>query len=386
MINQTGVMHLICKAAGVCLLVLSCLVTFSVQGRATEKIQLKYAKRFKVDYQGPLIEVEVNEPWRDCKQVFRYTFIKKGLALPEGVKEADVIRTPIKKVITLSTTMHPPIELLGRIESLVGVANFSRINSEVVQKRIKEGKMREIGRGKTINVELIYELDPDIVLTYAIGATSYDTHPKLEASGIPYIMMASYMEDTMLGKAEWIKFFALLYGLEAEANREFEHMSSSYEALRKKVAQVKKKPRVFFNAMYSGVWHQPSGRSMFANLAEDAGAHYIWRDKKVSGSIQLDFESVLDKAMTTEFWLLAKPNLHSLTDVKNEDERYQLFEAYKKKKVYNNNNSINGTGGNNFFELGIIKPHLVLADLIKVFHPQLVKNHEFVFYKHLKAQ
>ena len=359
---------------------------FFAEVSAYEKIKLQYAKRFTVEYRDNLTLVAVNEPWRGSKEVFKYTFVRRGEALPAGVNEKDVIRTPVRKAVTMSTTTLPMIDLLGKVDVLVGVSEFDFVNTESVRQLIVARKIKEVGGASNLNIELLYALDPDIIFTYAYGLAGYDSHPILAAAGIRHVLMACYMEDTLLGRAEGIKFVAILLGVEEKANREFAIMAAKYEETKAKIGVVQRRPTVFCNSFYNGVWAMSSGRSMFANAMRDAGGDYLWADSKVSGALDLDFEAVFNKAAHAEVWLLDKSPIHSLGDLQGQDERYAMFDAFNKGSVFNCNRRLNATGGNDFFELGMIKPHLILADLVKIFHPALMKDYEFCFYKPLGAK
>ena len=76
-------------------------------------------------------------------------------------------------------------------------------------------------------------------------------------------------------------------------------------------------------------------------------------------------------------------NWLSMQQVVAEDNRYADFKAVKNRQVFNNNARVNEAGGNDYWEGGISNPDLVLSDLIKIFHPELLPDHKFVYYRQL---
>ena len=120
-----------------------------------------------------------------------------------------------------------------------------------------------------------------------------------------------------------------------------------------------------------------------ATFLKDAGADFLWSDNTSLGSLHLDLESVFLKAADAEYWLNTG-QWRSLADGRSQDERYAYFAAFKPGKIYNNNALLNPHGGNDYWERGIVNPHLVLADMIKIFHPNLLPEHTLIWYRALR--
>ena len=120
-----------------------------------------------------------------------------------------------------------------------------------------------------------------------------------------------------------------------------------------------------------------------AQLLKNAGADYIFKDNDKTASLSLNIEQVISKAVDADYWV----NLHysnTASDVIKQDKRYGIFNAYKKGNLYNNNALVDETGGNAYWESGLNHPDELLADLIKIFHPNLLPNHTLKYYKQLK--
>jgi iron complex transport system substrate-binding protein len=219
-------------------------------------------------------------------------------------------------------------------------------------------------------------------MTYGVGNPEYDAHPKLLEAEVKVAMNSEYMETSPLGRAEWIKFIAMFFNREADADAIFGEMAQQYEALAAEAAGVTEKPTVFTGAPYGDTWYMPGGGSYVAKYLSDAGAEYLWADDESTGSIPLDFESVYERAADADYWLNTSSWM-SIDDALAADARYGEFAALKNGMMYNNNARVNENGGNDYWESGVDNPHLVLADLIKILHPDLVPDHEFVYYRQL---
>ncbi|VAW35904.1 Vitamin B12 ABC transporter, substrate-binding protein BtuF, partial [hydrothermal vent metagenome] len=207
-----------------------------------------------------------------------------------------------------------------------------------------------------------------------------DTHPKLEEVGLTVVLNADYLDITPLGRAEWGKFIATFYNDEALAEAWFDSVTTEYDALAALTADVAERPTVFANTPFDGTWYMPGGQSYTAQFLNAAGADYLWGDDESTSTLFLDFESVFDQAADAAYWL----NLgfvFSQEDLEATDERFADFAAFQSGSLYNYDLRTNEFGGNDFFESAAANPQVVLADLIKIFHPDLVPDHEFVYYR-----
>ncbi len=347
-----------------------------------EKISVNYAQGFSVEYFDTYKLVTIHKPWQGATEDFRYILVQRGFEVPNEYENAQRIEVPIRKIVTMSTTYVTYLEMLGELDSLVGHESFLFTMNEKLLEMAAAGKVKETGSGPQVNVELIMELDPDLVMTHAIGG-EWDTHPKLFEAGLHVAINGEHLETTPLGRFEWIKFLALFYNKEKEANAIFEETREAYKNLTDKVPVNAEKPTVFVNSPYQGTWWIPGGESFQARFIEDAGGDYLWSDENSTGALMLDIEAVFEKASNADIWI--NPGMwSSLAEAKAEDERFTEFTAYQKGAVYNNNRMENENGGNAYWEYGVAKPHVVLADLIKIFHPEILPDHEFVYYHKLR--
>jgi iron complex transport system substrate-binding protein len=200
---------------------------------------------------------------------------------------------------------------------------------------------------------------------------------------LPVILNADFLDTTPLGQAEWGKYISLFFNTEAEAEAAFAGVETRYQELAALAATAEEKPTVFANTPYDGSWFRPGGQSYLAQCFADAGADYLWADDETTGSIFLDFESVFEQAAAAEFWVNAGFFWQTKADALAEDERFAQFAAFENGQVFTHNKVVTPSGGSAYFETGVTNPDLILADLVKIFHPDLLPDHELYFYRQL---
>jgi iron complex transport system substrate-binding protein len=348
------------------------------------KVKVDYAVGFSVEYHPHYKVVTVKNPWQGADTTFEYVLVQCGAPIPEGYDQAQIIEVPVEKVVALSTTYLPHLDLLDRVDALVGVDQFQRVNTPSVRDKIDAGELSEFNSGTTLNVERLLVAEPDLVMTFSTGNPETDSFPRLIKAGVPVALVAEYLEETPLGQAEWLKFTALFFNQEAQAQEVFDDIAQTYEALVQKTQAITTRPTVFTGSSYNGTWYVPGGESFVAKLLADAGADYLWAETDTTGSLPLDFEAVYDRAAEADFWVNLSQDWQTQQEALVADPRYGEFAALQQGQMFNNNARINGTGGNDYLESGIVSPQVVLADLIAIFHPELLPDHELVYYQKLQ--
>lgn len=349
-----------------------------------DKIQPEYASGFSVDYYNHYKVVTVTQPWQAANKTFEYLLVQCGTPTPAEFENAQVIQVPINTVATLSTTYLPHLELLDRVDALVGMDNFSFVYMPDVRKKIEAGELIEFSSGKTLDIEQLLVSAPDLVMAYGTGDPDVDSYSRLIQAGLPVAMVGEYVEVSPLGRAEWLMFTALFFNQEAKAQQRFTEISTAYESLVEKTASLKDRPTVFSGFSYEGTWYMSGGKSYAAQLLKDAGAAYLWAENDSTVTIPLDFESVFDQASTADVWVNVSQDWHRHGDAISTDSRYGQFDALKQDSIFNNNARMSPTGGNDYWESGAVNPHLILADLVKIFHPELLPDHNLVYYQKLE--
>lgn len=346
-----------------------------------EKVTLDYATGFTVTYHSTYKVVTVPQAWAGADRAFTYVLYQKGAPIPEGFDDAMLIPVPAERVISMSTSYLAQMDLLGVVDRLVGVDSIMYASTPSVLARAEAGQIVEVGYGPDVNVEQVIEVDPTLVLTYGLG-NEWDSHPKLLEAGITTVLSAEARETDPLARAEWIKFVALFFNRESQATELFDAMAERYQALVTLVADVEERPTVFLNAPWGDTWFMAGGQSYVANLLRAAGADYLWADDPSPDTLYLDFETVYEQALDADYWLHTS-TWTTLDEALTMDERFADFAAFQAGRVYNNNRRTNPNGGNDYWESGLVNPDLILADLIHIFHPELLPDHELVYYQQL---
>jgi iron complex transport system substrate-binding protein len=348
-----------------------------------DKLQPKHAKGFTVSYHKHYKQITVAKPWRDANVKFQYVLVQCGTPIPQGFKPEQVVEVPVRSVVALSTTHLVQLEKIGVIDRLIGVNDMKIVTTQSVLDRHQKSPIAEVGNPANPNVERILDLAPDLVTSYGTGDPKFDGYPKLLEAQQKVAIVSEYMEPTALGQAEWIKFLALFFNREAAANQTFDQVEKRYQQIAAKAKTVKKRPTVFTGFDNKGTWYVPGGDSYVAKLLADAGADYLWRDDRSSGSMTLSFEQVFDRASDAEYWLNGSQKWKSRQDLIQTDSRYQQFTAVKTGNLYSPILRVNAEGGNDYWQSGIANPDLILTDLVKLFHPELLPDAAFTYYKKL---
>lgn len=344
----------------------------------------RYATGFEVDQLQDYDLVHVYDPWQKSKNVtFSYLLGEDPGRVPDSLNILPFIPTPVQRVITLSTTHIAMIESLGESETIMGISGADLIYDTIMNKRIRRGEVIDVGYDRTLNYEMIVSLKPDVLFMYGVESRIREIADKLVELGIPVVFCGDYLEKHPLGKAEWIRFFSLFFRKEHEAAMKFARIDSSYRVMAEMTAQLEEKPFVLTGLPWKDTWYVAGGNSFAARLIADAGGRFLWNDTESSEAIPLDIESVFSRAVRADVWI--NPGAAtSLEDLVRFDERFRKLDVVRQGRVFNNNARMNPSGGNDYWESGAVRPDLILADLIKVFHPDIMEDHQFIYYRKLK--
>jgi cobalamin transport system substrate-binding protein len=302
---------------------------------------------------------------------------------PELLVNAYYIKTPVSSVACLASVFVGALNNLQCLNYITAVDNADYICNPVIKKKCADNTVQQLSKNGVLNIEQTLVCKPDIILANPSGNPKKEFDARLLKANITPILCADYYENYPLARAEWAKAFALFFNAEQKADSLFSSIEKNYLQLKTLTDTCKYKPTVFSEIKTSDVWFVPGAKSNMATLLKDAGATYIFTDNDKTGSLSLNLEQVINKAIHADYWL----NLHhcnSAEDVIKQDKRYEVFNAYKKQNLYNNNAMINEAGGNAYWEYGLNHPDELLSDLIKIFHPALLPNHTLKYYKQLK--
>ena len=338
---------------------------------------IKYAKGFDVISTKNEKKIIIKNPYSNTSTNFEY-IIKKG-----NNEQLNVINTPIKKIVVTSTTHIPMLELLGEEKALVGFQNTDYISSPKTRERIEAGFVKELGNEALLNTEILLELRPDAVIGFAMGDMN-KTYNLIEKHGIPVIINGDWREETPLGRAEWIKFFGALFDKEKLADSIFNTIEEDYLAAKLMAKEKTSYPTILSGAiMKNDIWSLPAGESFVAQFLTDANLHYLWKDTHGKGSLQLSFESVLDKGQFADYWI-APGYFSSKAQLLENNPQYQNFSAFKNNKIFTASTKRGVKGGVMYYELGPTRPDLILQDLIKITNPEILPNYTLTFFEQMK--
>ncbi|MAP81363.1 MAG: ABC transporter substrate-binding protein [Aequorivita sp.] len=346
------------------------------------KSNIQYAKSFDLEHFEGYKVITLKNPWPGTNQTFKYALVEESNTVPNAKMFDAVVQVPVKQIVVTSTTHIPSLEMLGAINSLVGFPNLNYISSEITRKQITAGRIKELGKNEDINTEILIDLNPDLVIGFGVDGNN-STFKTIENSGIPVLYNADWTETSPLGKAEWIKFFGALYNKDKQADSIFNNIATEYNLAKNIASQAANSPTVISGAMYKDVWYMPQGDSWGAQFIADANGNYLWKDSKGTGSISLNLESVLDKGHNADVWI-GPGQFTSLSTMEEASQVYTKFKAFKTGQVYTYSLKKGATGGTIYFELAPNRPDLVLKDLIKILHPNLLPEHNFYFFDKLK--
>jgi len=347
-----------------------------------ENFALKYATGFSVKIDGPNKWVDVLYPFQGATEAYHYLLIPKGTEPPAHNENTLVIEVPVTSIVCTSTTHIPLLDYLGETNALVGFPTTDYISSEKTRLRIDSGFVKDLGIDKGMNLELLTTLQADLVMGYTMSS-DLGQFKKIQELGTPVVYNAEYLENHPLGRAEWVKFTALFFNKENEADSIFNSIETEYLHAQEKVKTVTTRPSVMSGIVYGDSWFLPGGQNYAAKLIQDSGSDYLWRDDPSNGYLQLSFESVYNTAKNADLWI-GVGSFQSLSEIKASEERYALFKPFTTKQVYTYDARKGAKGGSEFLELGYLRPDLILKDLIKISHPELMPDHELFFHKKLE--
>jgi iron complex transport system substrate-binding protein len=356
----------------------------SVCHKAEKDNGLEYAKGFSVKSAGSYRIVSVFNPWQNSRDVtFRYILGKDRSSIPDSLDQLPFINIPVGKVITLSTTHLPFIDTLSGMESIVGISGSRYVFNRELRDRIASGFVRDIGYDQNLNYETMVEIEPDVIFLYGVSGGVSEVVDKIWDLRMIPVLCGDYLEDHPLGKVEWIKFFGEFYDAREEADSIFRHIQYLYNRIAERKYDSTTRPLILSGLPWKNTWYVPGGNSFAARLIEDAGGEYLWADNASSEALPLDLESVFHRAVRADIWINPGDarTLDELTDV---ESRCKDLPLYRSGQMYNRVLRISPEGGNDYWESGALRPDLILSDLFAIFHPDLVQDHQFTYYKKLK--
>lgn len=324
----------------------------------------KHATGFKIlgdEGQNTLISIsQMRQGGSASKQVFA-KFKDKESA--QGFTEQYIVGDA-KRVVCMSTSHIAMLDALGLVDRVVAVSGKRFVTNPAI---VNNPKVRDIGYDTNLNYEALVALKPDVVFLYSVAAGDTDAiTAKLRELGIAYIHLGDYTEQSPLGKAEWMVAVAEIMGCRERGEALYEDIVTRYEAVRSSVEIAEHRPRVMFNTPYEDVWYMPADDSYMVRLVEDAGGEYIYKGGNTTGGSRgISLERALLLVTDADIWLNVG-QCNSLADLHRVAPHFCDTEVVRHGRVYNNNRRQGSSGGSDFWESAIVRPDVVLEDLVRI--------------------
>ena len=340
--------------------------------------QDEYSRLLHIERHDDYTLVSISDPWTSNGTLHRYALVKGQTISANLPKDVTVIHTPLKNMC-VSTSVHVNLfKQLGMLAMVGSVCDANYILDQSIQSLVKQGRIIDAGSSANPNIEKLVQANTDAILMSPLKGISYGV---LEKTEIPIIECADYMETSALGRAEWIKFYGMLVGKEHESDSIFHSVCNNYRFIQKKVQAATHKPKLLVDMMVAKTWYLPGGNSIYGTLFADAGADYILGDSKVSGTQSLSLEKVMAEALDADVWLIKYGQANDFTyqSLGKENSAYTQFKAFKTHNIYGCN-----TLKVPFYDEVPFRPDLMLADVVKILHPEILPNHKLKYYTPLK--
>lgn len=328
-------------------------------------VEVRHAAGLRIWKNDNSYKIQVRNPQDTLDIIGTYYFNISG-------DSADI---PIESFAVGSTTIASYFHKLGLNQKITGLTFTDLVLNTELQTRIKSGQITELTSGGELDFEKVLALNPDCFLTYSTGSSNLE---RIQEQGIDVYALPEHLESTPLGRAEWIKMVGCLSGNLDESMSAFEEIESAYRELKTRVAVVSNLPRVFTGSRYRDHWYAPGNESYIAAYIRDAGAYYTFRDIEGHGSAELDMEAALEQMSRSDYWgmVVSQDSTFTIDQLLKEDQRYAEFPSVQSGNVFvcNSKNS-------DYFGDGVVEPHLILADLVAIFHPNVLPNHKYIYFR-----
>ena len=343
----------------------------------------RYAKGFTIKGRDDSrsVVIETLSPWQgESADTARLLVLRDGDIAPEGF-DGSTVSGDVRRIIAMSSTHIAMLDAVEHVDKVKGVSGMSYISNSYI--RSHADSIVDVGYDGNVDYERLMSLQPDIVLIYGTNGAS-PMEGKLRQLGIPYMYVAEYLEESPLGKAEWLVALAETLGIRDKGIEVFERIPERYNALRDSVKSLGlKRPRVMINTPYSGSWFMASTGSYLATLINDAGGDYVYTADTGTTSQAIDIEEAYMLTADADKWI-NPGTIVSLEQLRQTLPRFADTRPVLNGEVYNTTARVTEGGGNDYWESGAVHPELVLRDMVKIFHPDLMPDTPFVYYQKLK--
>ncbi len=391
----------------VVLLVVACQGGKTASGEGGDTLQMKYAELLTIvkHNDGAYTEAIIENPWKKGTTLHKYILVPKGkegdetvARLKDDIREnatlqmgshCDIVRTPLESNVVFTAPHCQLMYELGCKNAITGVCDKDYINIPDIKERVKlsDGKASTSDTDKVI-IDCGSSMQPDIERIIALKPEGLLISPfensggygKLDKLHIPIIETADYMETSPLGRAEWMKFYGLLFKSEERSGSLFSSIEKEYLALKAEAAKLPQGLSILTERKMGSVWYVPGGKSTMGILLKDANAKYIFADDTHSGSLAYGPERILSKGTQVDVWAFKYFGGKALSknDLLAEYEGYKVLKAFNSNSIYQVDTSTQP-----YFELTSFHPEILLREFIILAHPKATQFGKLRFYQHL---
>ena len=341
------------------------------QGNAEgDTIPMQYARNLTMIEHKGYTEVFIRNPWDTTTVLHHYLLEKtrnsRNPRLSRQSNPATIVRVPLRRAGIFTAVHCGLVKELGCEPAIRGICEIEYINIPSIRKAVSEGRVANFGSAMEPTIEVIMDAQPDGLLISPFENSG--GYGRVERLGIPIIECADYMEYSPLARAEWMRFYGRLFGQGERADSLFKAVEHRYLALKEKANHVTHRPTLIAEKPYSGVWYVPGGSSAMGILYRDAGADYLFSDRKKNGSLALSVETVFEVGQQADIWLIKYNQKTPLTlsQLKADYPPFAHFRAFRTGRVYGCNQD-----NSRFYEETPYHPDRLLADLVRIFHPEI---------------
>lgn len=341
-----------------------------------DKASVNYADGFSIEYHNSFKILIIDATDTTESQTFVLT--QCGAPIPNT--NFPVITIPIESAFLSSTTQYPSFIELRSVTKITGIGQVGFISSEEIIEHVKTNDVVEFAANFEVGTEAVIESNPDILMSNGFPDPAYS---KLAELNIPVINWMDWQETSALGRAEWMLITSSLLNQELAGTLFINKVISNYEEVVQKATRARSDKVALAGSAFQGTFYAPGGASYIANLLKDANIGYVWSETTDTGSLYLDLESVIADGVTADIWINAPAQWATIEQGLSEDSRYGELDCVQESNVWTHTLLVNKQGADDYFERAASRPDLLLADLVKIAHPNLMIEHNFEWYRQI---
>jgi iron complex transport system substrate-binding protein len=338
-----------------------------------DKTTFRYSRQVSIEY-GASYKVLTITPAANPNERFRYVLVQRGTPAPPVAGHARVIEVPVRTFALTHGELLGAAEIAGLADRLIAIDSTTGVREPGIRAGIEAGRIVAVGGGKHIDVERTIALRPDLVMTYWSLDPSYDAHPVLDQAGVPTVVLASHWDTAPLAVAEWMKVLAVLFNQERAINQVFDGIAGRYETLAARARRRPGQPLLLSRLPFRHIWYVRPDPALLA----DAGGRYFWPGEVRARGV--DIEAVARRGRDADAWIIDFPTpIRTIDELLAREPRLAVFKPVRTGEVWNWD--LQAVRPDLSYHDRDMRPDLVLADLVKILHPDLVPGHDFVFYR-----